>query len=180
MQYNSFTPIWVRIVFLFHPFKAIFLSPRTMAFFHCYHRRQLTFISNLSISLSLTSVTTRLDRCYHQQFNPKPSYFHHLADGRLAAFNEEASPNENAKRTNIHLWSIVPRGRLARGSVPQIIWYIYTPHQNCLISRDAKQILPVTGDATALARERMPGWSLLGGWGLGGCLFTVYAATRGQ
>ena len=32
-HYHSFTRIWVRIVFVFHPVKASFFSPRTMAFF---------------------------------------------------------------------------------------------------------------------------------------------------
>ena len=63
--------------------------------------------------------------CYHRQFNTKPSYFHHLEGCRVAAVHEEASPNENAKRTAIHHQPLVPRGRLARGSVPKILWYIY-------------------------------------------------------
>ena len=38
--------------------------------------------------------------------------------GRLATDHEEASPNENAKRTAIHHRLLVPRGRITRGGVP--------------------------------------------------------------
>ena len=120
--------IEICIVVLFHPFtERFFLSPGTMSFFHRYHRRWLFFSWNLSISSSPTSVATRLDRCYHRQFNPKPSYFQHLVGGRVAAVHEEASLNENAKRTAIHNWSLIPRGRLVRGGVPQMLQYIYPP-----------------------------------------------------
>ena len=108
----------------------LFLSPRTMAFFHRYHCRRLYFPPNSSIYVSPTILTTSLNRCYHRQFNPKPSYFHHLAGGRVAAVHEEPNPNENSKRTSIHHRSLVPRERLARGSVPQILRYIYAPPQN--------------------------------------------------
>ena len=107
--------------------RQVFLYPRTLAFFHCYHRRLLSFPWNLSIFLSPMSVITCSDRCYHWQFNPKPLYFHHLAGGSVAAVHEEASPNENEKRTAIYHRSLVPRGRLARGSVPQMLRYIYAP-----------------------------------------------------
>ena len=127
IQYHSFTRILVRVVFLFHPFKASFFSPRTLALFQCYHRRRLTFPSNLSISLSPTSVTCHSDRCYHQKFNPKPLYFHHLGGGRVAAVHEEASPKENTKRTTIYHKSLVPRGRLTRGGASQMLQYIYAP-----------------------------------------------------
>ena len=43
MRYTLFTIIWVRIFNIFHPLRQIFFSPRTMAFFHRYHRRRLTF-----------------------------------------------------------------------------------------------------------------------------------------
>ena len=69
--------------------------------------------------------------------------------GRVEAVHEEASLNENAIRTTIHHRSLVTRGRLARGSVSQILRYIYAPPQNRPRSGDAKQILPLTGDATA-------------------------------
>ena len=95
--------------------------------FHLYHCQLLSFPSNLSISLSPTSVTTRSGRWYHRQFNPKTLYFHHLEGRRVAAVHEEASQIENVKWTSIHHLSLVPRGRLARGSVPQIIQYIYAP-----------------------------------------------------
>ena len=106
-----------------------YLSPRTIAFFNRYHRQQLPFPINFFISLSLMSVTTRSDCCHHRQFNLKPSYFHHLAGGRVEAVHEEASPNENTKWNAIHNRSLVPRGRLTRGSVPQILRYIYAPPQ---------------------------------------------------
>ena len=63
-----------------------------MAFFQRYHRRGLTFPLKFWIALSPTSVTCCSDHCHHQQFKPKPSYFHHLAGGRVAAVQEEASP----------------------------------------------------------------------------------------
>ena len=81
----------------------------------------------------------------------------------MAAVHEEASPNENGKRTAIHHQSLVPRGRLARGSVPQILQYIYAPPQNRLRSGDSKQILPLTEAAAALAREHargIPDWDV--------------------
>ena len=86
----------------------LFLSPRTVAFFRRYHRWRFSFPSNLSISLSPTSVTTCSDRCYHRQFNPKPSYFHHMTGCRVVAVHEEASPNENLKWTAIHHRLLVP------------------------------------------------------------------------
>ena len=112
-------------------------------------RLGIEFPSNLPISLSPTSVTFSSDCCYHQRFNPKPSYFHHLAGGRVVAIHKEASPNENAKRTTIHHRSLVHKRRLARGSVPQMLQYIYAPPQNRPISGGAKQILPLIGDAAA-------------------------------
>ena len=75
----------------FHPFKESFFSLRTMAFFHRYHRRRLIFPLKVFITLSSMSVTCRLDRCHRLQFKPKPSYFHHLTVGRVAAVHEEAS-----------------------------------------------------------------------------------------
>ena len=132
-----------------------------MDFFHHYHRQRLNFPSNLSIYLSPMSVTFCSDRCYHQKFNPEPSYFHHLAGGRVKEVHEEASPNENEKRTTIHHQSLVPRGGLARGSVPQMLRYIYAPPQNRPRSGDAKQILPLTGDAASLGRVPMPEWYLI-------------------
>ena len=180
MQYHSFTRIWVCIVFLFHPFEAIFFSPRAMASFHCYHCQQLNFPSNLSISLSPTCVTHRLDCCYHRQFNPKPSYFHHLAGGRVAAVHEEASPNENAKRSTIHHQSLVPRVRLTRGSVSQMLQYIYSPPQNRSRSGGDKQILPLTWDAAALGRAPMPEWSPIVGRGLLCCLLNAYSVAQVQ
>ena len=45
----------------------------------------------------------------------------------VAADNKEASPNENEKLTAIHRRSLVPRGRLARGGIPQMLQYIYAP-----------------------------------------------------
>ena len=80
----------------------------------------------------------------------------------MAAFHEEAFPIENAKRTAIHHLSLVPRVRLARGSVTKIIRYIYAPTQNRSRSGDAKQILPITGDAAVLVRAHMPELSLIG------------------
>ena len=157
MQYHSFTTIWVRILFLFSSFQGkFFSSPRTMAFFRRYDRRQLSFPSNLLISLSTTSVTTCSDCCYHWQFNPKLSYFHLFAGGRVAAVHEEASPNDNEKLTTIHHWLLVPRGRFARGGVPQMFQYIGAPPQNRPRSGDAKQILSLMRDAAALEHAPMP------------------------
>ena len=50
--------------------------------------------------------------------------FHHLESGKVVAVCEEAFPNENVKRTTICHRSLVPRGRRARGGVPQIPRYI--------------------------------------------------------
>ena len=105
----------------------LFLSPRIMTFFHCYHCQRFSFPLNLSISISPTSVTNCSDICNNQKFNTKPLSFHHLAGGRVPAVHREASPNENAKRTAIHHQLILPRGRLAKGSVPQMLQYIYAP-----------------------------------------------------
>ena len=124
MQYHSSIRIWFCIVSLFHPFRASFFLSKDNVLFHCYHRRWLSFPSQLLISLSPTSVTTRFDRCYHPKFNPRPSYFHHLAGGRVAAVHEEGSPDENIKRTAIHHQSLVPWGMLARRSVPKMLRYI--------------------------------------------------------
>ena len=107
--------------FPFSYFQGKFFSPRTMTFFHCYHRRRLSFPSNLSISSSPISVTTCSNSCYHWKFNPKPSYFHHLVGGRVPAVHEEASLNKSVKQNTIHNLSLVPRGWLARGSVPQML-----------------------------------------------------------
>ena len=100
-----------------------------MVFFHRYHCRQLYFPSNLSISLSPTSVTTRSDRCYHRKFNPKPSYFHNFWR-RVAAVHEEAKTERECK-TDHHSSSIArPQGAAYEGSVTQMLWYIYAPPQN--------------------------------------------------
>ena len=59
--------------------------------------------------------------------------------------------------------TLVSRGRHARGGVPQIIWYIYAPPQNRPKSGDAKHILPLTGDAAALAGAHarvIPNWGV--------------------
>ena len=79
------------------------------------------------VSAIRTSVTTCSDICYHMQSNPKPSYSHHLASGRVAAVHEKASPNYNTKQITIYHRLLVPRGRLTRGSVPQMPQYIYAP-----------------------------------------------------
>ena len=180
MQYHSFIWIGVRIVVLFHTYKASSSLSKGNGLFYRYHRRRLSFPSNLSISLSPTSVTTRLYCCYHRKLNPKPSYFHHLAGGRVAEVHEEASPNKKAKRAAIHNRLLTPRGGLARESVPQTFRYIYAPPQNCPRSGNAKQIFPLMGDAAGLARERMPDWLPIGGWGFGCYLLNAYAATRGH
>ena len=52
----------------------------------------IVFSMALSISSLLMSVTTRSDRCYHWQFNPKPLYFHQLEGGRVEAFHEGGLP----------------------------------------------------------------------------------------
>ena len=134
-----------------------------MAFFYRYHRWRLSFPSKSLIYLLPPNVTNRSDCCYHREFNPKPSYFHHLAGGRVAAVHKEASPNDNEKRTAIHHQSLVPRGRLVRGSVPKMIRYIDTHPQKLPRSRDAKHIIPLTGDAESLARAHarvIPYWGV--------------------
>ena len=125
--------------FPFSSFQDKFSLSKENGIFYRYQCRGLSFPSNLSISSLPMILNTRSDCCYHLQFNPKPSYFHHLEGGRVAAVYEEASPNENEKRTCIHHRSLVPRGRLTRGSVPQMLWYIYAPLQNRPRSRDAKR-----------------------------------------
>ena len=101
------------------------------------------------------SVTTCSDCCYHWKLNTKPSYFHHLTGGRVVAVHEEASPNENEKWTAIHHQSLVPRRRITRGSVPQMLQYIYPPPQKKNLSGDAKHIIPLMGESAALARACM-------------------------
>ena len=147
---------WSTHCFPFSSFQGKFFSLKGQWTFFPYRRRCLSSPSNLSIYLSPTSVTTRLDFCYHWQFNSKPSYFHHLAGDRVEAVHEEASLNENEKQATINHQLLVPRWRLARGSVPQMLQYIYTPPQNRPISGDAKKILPLTGNDAALVRARMP------------------------
>ena len=102
----------------------------------------------MSISLSPTSVTCHSYCCHHQQLNPKPSYFHHLAGVRLEEVHEEASPNYNAIWTTIHHRWLVTRGGLERGSVSQMLRYIYFLPQHRPRSGYYKQILPLTGDVT--------------------------------
>ena len=115
----------------FFPFSSLqgnlFLSPRTMDFFHRYHHRQLTFPSILSISLSPMSVTTRLDCCYHRQLNPKPSYFHHFVDGRVAVLHEEASLNEIQNGPPLIIDHPSPGGGSREGVLHKCS-DIYTPH----------------------------------------------------
>ena len=101
-------------------------------------------------------MNTRLDCCYHRKFNTKPLYFHHLAGVRGTAVHEEASPNDNEKRTTITHQSLVLRGRLTRGSVSQILQYIYAPPQNRPITGNSKQIPPLRGDAAEFGRAPMP------------------------
>ena len=148
-----------------------------MAFFHHDYHRRFSFSSNLSISSLRTSVITHSYPCHHWQFNPNPSYFHHLACGREVAVHEGASQNDNAKLTSICHWLIVPRGRLARRILHQMLRCINALPQNRPISGDSKHILPLNGDATALARPRMFEWSPIGLWRWGSCLLNVYAAT---
>ena len=146
--------------FFLNPFKATYFSPKIMTFFHWYHRQRLTFPSILLISLSPRSLTCHPDRCYHQKFNPKTLYFHHLAGDRVVVVHEDVSLNENAIQTTIHHRSIVPRGHLARGSVSKMLRYIYATPPNGTISGDAKQILPLTGVSSVCFGTRMlyPVW----------------------
>ena len=67
-----------------------------------------------------------------------------------------------------------------QGGVSHKFSNIYTPPTPPPRLGDAKQIIPLMGDAVALARTRMPGRSPVGGWGWGSCLLNAYAATRGQ
>ena len=71
-----------------------------------------------------------------------------------------------------------PWGSLARGSVPQMLQYIYAPPQNRPISGGAKQILIIMVDAASLGRAPMPELSPIGGTGFLYCFFNAYAATR--
>ena len=119
-----------RHCFPFSSFQDKFFFFKDNGLFHRYNRRWLSFPSKLLISLSPTSVTTRSDSCYHQKFNPRPSYFHHLAGGRVAAVQEEASPDNITKRTAIHHRSLVPWGLLTRRSVQQMLRYIPPPTPN--------------------------------------------------
>ena len=82
---------------------------------------------------------------------------------------------QNRPRFIIDLYS--PGGGL-RGGVFHKCSDIYTPHPKT--TPDAKQILPLMGDAAALVRTIMPEGSPIGGWGLLCCLLNAYDATRGQ
>ena len=116
-----------------------------MDFFQCYHSQQLTFPADLSISISPTSVTCRLDRCCHRQFNPKPLYFFHLAGGRVTVVHEEASPNKNKKRTTNS--SLITR---LQGAVVLFFKCVccntetVTPHQRrlCILHAEHSQLVP--------------------------------------
>ena len=70
----------------------------------------------------------------------------------------------------------------SRGGVFHRCSDIYTPPpQNLHRPGNSKQILPLTGDAVALARVHMPEGSPMGWrWGLGCCLLNAYSATRWQ
>ena len=100
--------------FHFSFFQGNFFLSKDNGLFHRYHCRRLSSPSNLLISLSPKSVTTR-------------SYFHHLEGGRVAEVHKEASSNYIAERTAIHHRSRVPKGWLTRGGVPQMLRYIYAP-----------------------------------------------------
>ena len=50
-----------------------------MAFLHRYHRELSSFLFFLLVSLLPTSVTIFLDCCFHWQFVPNSSYFHHIS-----------------------------------------------------------------------------------------------------
>ena len=140
----------------FHSFKVSFSLSKDNGLFHSYHRRIFSFPSNLSIYLSPMSVSTRSYRCYHQKFNTRPSYFHHLGGGRVAAVHEEASPNYNAKRTVIYHRSLVPRGRPARGSVPQMLRYIYAPPPKTAPDQGMLNIYFLSRETLRHWRARMP------------------------
>ena len=130
MQYHSFNRIWVCISSLLHPFKQVFFLQGQWPFF---------------------TVTTVEDCLFHQTY----WFYHHPQVWPLVwiAFTivnsipslriftiwwvsvwqrsmRRPKPNENVKLTTIHHRSLSPRGRLASGSVPQIIRYIYALPQN--------------------------------------------------
>ena len=181
MEYHSFIWTWVRIVFPFHPFKASFIS--------------------LQGKLTLFTVTTVDDCLFHgiYQFTHHP-WVWPLIQISVIIGNSIPSPHIfTILRVSGCHWSTrsPPQMRMHNGS-PFIINCsspggglrggvfhkcsdIYKPPpQNRPILEDAKQILPLTGDATKLVRVPMPEWSLIWGWGLGCCLLNAYAATRGQ
>ena len=141
IKYHSFTQIWVCIVFPFYPFKASFsfqdqwhfspLPPSTIVFSIKLINLLIVHKCDKSFGLLLTLA-----------IQSQAFVFHHLAGDRVAAVHEVASPNKNEIWTAIHHRSFVPSRRLARGSVPEMIQYIYAPPQNLPRLGDATQIFP--------------------------------------
>ena len=135
-----------------------------MVFFHCHHRRWSYFSWLLSVSSSPTSVTTRLDCYCHWKFNPKPSYFHHPAGGGGGSGRWGGLPKRECK-TDRHSSSVArPQGAACEGEgSTNFPIYICTPPPK---SGDAKQIIPLIGDAaaaTGAACTRTPKRSPMGG-----------------
>ena len=89
---------------------------------------RIEFPSNLPISLSPTSVTFSSDCCYHQKFNPKPSYFHHLVGGK--GWQQYTRRHPQTRMQNGPLF-IIDRS-YTRGASQEGVFHkcsnIYTPH----------------------------------------------------
>ena len=144
-----------------------------MALFHRYYRRRLTFTSNLSISLSPKSVPTRLDRCYHRQFNPKPYIFTIF---QVAGWQRSMRRPSLTRMQNGPLF-IINRSSPGGGSQEGVLhkcFKIYTPH-------------PKTAPDQGMINRYSPSWETPQRWRarpcpsdprLGGGGFCVVSWTR--
>ena len=149
MQYHLFTKIWVYIVFLFHPFKASFSLSKEKGFFSPlppsaidFSIKLLNFLITHECDLSLGSLLSSAIQYQAFVFSP--------FGGWQGGNGPRVGLPEWDLNTDYHSSLIArPKGRLARGSVSQILWYIYAPPQNRPRSGDTKQIIPLTGDAAA-------------------------------
>ena len=80
MQFHSFMEFESSLFSLVTLSRKVCFSPRKMALLH-RHRRRSPFLLFFLVSSLPTSVTTCLDRCFHQKLFPKPSYFFHISSG---------------------------------------------------------------------------------------------------
>ena len=179
MQYHSFTWIWDRIVFFYHSLKAIFFS----------FQGQRPF----------STVTTVDDFIFHGifRFPHRPRVWplvwiavtirNSIPHLRIFTIRKVVGWQRSMMRPpQMRMQNGPPfiiNCSSSRSSSGGVVFHkcsdIYKPPTPSILG-DTKQILPLTGDTTALACTRIPNLSVMGGFGLGVCLLNTYAATRGQ